>query len=180
MLSNEEYTLVQDKVKHFKTVRSKFFIFTWLLLITEITLYIFTAGGLMDHGWMKYILFVSLFISISVANCIILGSASHEIENVNHTLPKKEMRRTHLKIVYSKACNIMSWIIAFINSFFAFSVMVNYAKYYSTWWMWIIVVIAIIILTIATLVQYWLVAELKPAVEKVQKDINALIESREL
>lgn len=180
MLSNEEYTLVQDKVKHFKTVRSKFFTFTWLLLITEITLYIFTAGGLMDHGWMKYILFVSLFISISVANCIILGSASHEIENINHTLPKKEMRRAHLKIVYNKACNIMSWIIAFINSFFAFSAMVNYAKYYSTWWIWIIVVIAIIILTIATLVQYWLVAELKPAAEKVQKDINALIESREL
>lgn len=174
MLSNEEYTLVQDKVKHFKTVRSRFFIFTWLLLITEITLYIFTDGGLIDHGWMKYILFVSLFISISVANCIILGSVSHEIENVNHTLPKKEMRLAHLKIVYSKACNIMSWIITYINSFFAFLAMINYAKYYSTWWMWVIVVVAIVMFTIITIVQYWLIDDIKAAAE-VQKDINALL-----
>ena len=172
----DEYTVSQEDLKNFKIIRNRGLIFAIALITVEIVLYILTAGEVIERGFFKYITVISCNIAASLIVIAITGAISHEADVAIRKFHTKEIKQNHLNFVKKRWPVIAGYILALLNEIFGFATALGYARYYSTWWLWIITVLVLSIIILGFFCQYWLLSSIEADIKKAQNDIDHLIE----
>lgn len=173
-MTDLEYTLITDSLKHYKTIIKNGFILGYGLLVANAVLYILTASDIFDHHWSRWILFISLFISTSITSMVLSTGMDMEIDNVNkHST--KEMRQLALDTIYKKRYCIFNDVLIYLNCVVGVGVLLNYARYYAKWWTWVIFGFLMLLYTALVFMSYLYSSSVSDSAKKVQRDINSLI-----